>query len=152
MPTLLCGGNQDPTVYYDLNTGLVATILQQANMATNANLNVTVLDVDVTNMADDSREGKSVLSLIGQASMNQWDANMVTGNIQSRFAQSLSFTSDSAIAQARAAGISDQAVLRRIAAAEVLSKYHGGLVSSACTQATREFFDQSFDTTTTMSP
>ena len=31
MPTLICGGNQDPTVYYDINTGSMAKLLQAAS-------------------------------------------------------------------------------------------------------------------------
>ncbi|MCD6251811.1 MAG: hypothetical protein J7J29_05775 [Psychrobacter sp.] len=134
MPTLLCGGNQDPTVYYDLNTGSMSAILQNIDMQNPSfMLNVTVLDVDTTNIEEDSREGKSVLSLIGQASTNRWDVDTVAENVQNSFKASRQFVISRAIQQGNSP------------ANAVLADYHGALVSTACTQATREFFEQNFN-------
>ena len=140
MPTLLCGGNQDPTVFYDLNTGAMKGLLIAANLLNPAasDINVTILDVDTTNEA--ARPNQPVLSFIGQASMNPWDVSTVATSVQTNFLTSRQFVIDRAIQN----GVSPTNA--------VVANYHGGLVSSACTQATREFFDQSFDTTTTMSP
>lgn len=135
MPTLLCGGNQDPTVFYDLNTGAMHGLLRAANLLNPAarDINVTVLDVDTTNEAQ--RPNQPVLSIIGQASMNTWDVNMVASSVQARFAAS------------RQAVITD-AIQKNISPANaVLANYHGELVSTACTQATREFFNQAFKAT-----
>lgn len=123
MPTLLCGGNQDPTVFYDLNTGSMAAIIQ-GSVAQNPAVNVTVLDVDATT-ADD--RNTSNVQLIGQASMNQWNINPVVASVQSNFVTNL-------IATEAQGGL-----------AAVTANYHGGLVSAACTQATREFFEQNFN-------
>lgn len=113
MPTLLCGGHRDPTVYYDLNTGAMTAQLQQAN------LNVTVLDVDNENEAG---RGIPTLLPLGQSALaNPWLMTNTIDNIQSRFNNNVD-----------AAG------------AGLLSSYHGGLVASACTDATREFFNQDF--------
>lgn len=138
MPTLLCGGNLDPTVYYDLNTGAMKGLLLAANLSNPAasDINVTVLDVDTTNEA--ARPNQPVLSFIGQASMNPWDVSTVTTNVQTNFLNNRQFVITSAIQQGQSPSNA------------VLANYHGGLVVTACTQATREFFDQSFDTTTTM--
>ena len=128
MPTLLCGGNQDPTVFYDLNTGSMAQILASASNA-NPALNVTVLDVDATNAA--TRSAPS-LSLIGQASTNPWNISAAVNEVQTRFGASYQATVNNAINN----GVSPQAA--------ILTNYHGGLVSTACMSATRQFFDQNF--------
>ena len=131
MPTLLCGGNQDPTVFYDLNTSSMAAIIQ-GSVAQNPALtvNVTVLDVDATT-ADD-RPNTPNVQLIGQASMNQWNINSVVTSVQSNFVQNL---------QRVVAAGAQQGIPASVA---VLGNYHGGLVSTACTHATREFFNQEF--------
>lgn len=132
MPTLICGGNQDPTVFFDLNTGSVSSILQKVS-ATNpaAKLNITVLDVDATN--SDKRPNKPTLTMIGNASMNPWNIQSVVSNVQGKFASTLQQTVADAIKQ----GVNPQVA--------VLSNYHASLVSTACTNATREFFEQNFN-------
>ncbi|WP_367106148.1 alpha/beta hydrolase family protein [uncultured Psychrobacter sp.] len=142
MPTLLCGGNQDPTVFYDLNTGSMSAILQQLSAQNpQAKLNISVLDVDATNTA--SRPDQMTFTMIGGASMNQWDANTVVTDVQSRFANTYQQISTAAYTQALDAGLSSEQA-QQAAAATILARYHGGLVSSACTNATRQFFDQEF--------
>ena len=130
MPTLICGGNQDPTVYYDINTGSMAKLLQAASANNPAvKLNVTVLDVDTDNM--DSRN-QPTLTMIGQASMNKWNANTVVTSVQTNFSNSVAKVKADADAQGQNSLLA------------FYSNYHGGLVSPACTQATREFFEQNF--------
>ncbi|MGB2139837.1 MAG: alpha/beta hydrolase family protein [Psychrobacter sp.] len=157
MPTLLCGGNNDPTVFYDVNTGSMSAILQQANASPSVNLNITVLDVDTTN--DDDRDQNTVTA-IGSAMSNAWMSTDIIDNIQSRFAtkvqsvQTTAYTNayKAAYATAIQAG-NDQAQANalavesatRAAGAAFLSNYHGELVSTACTQAAREFFKQDFE-------
>lgn len=141
MPTFICGGNQDPTVFYDLNTGSMTAILQQMAQESKKNLNVTVLDVDATNEKD--RPNKNVLTLIGKASSNPWQVNSVIPRVQKQFAKTVDATSSAAYQQAKAAGKSDMEAAQASQAA-VLSSYHGTLASTACTEATREFFDQNF--------
>ena len=137
MPALLCGGNQDPTVFYDINTGSMTAIIQQAGAASGANLNVTVLDVD-------TRGNRGAVTPIGSAMSNPWMSTSIIDNIQGRFSATLTAVQNKAIADAQAAGVTDPTVLAQAAGAAVLASYHGGLVSAACTQATREFFDQEF--------
>ena len=141
MPTLLCGGNQDPTVYFDINTSSMAAIIQ-GNVAQNPALkvNVTVLDVDKTNAA---MRNKPTLTTIGSDMSNPWLMTAATDNVQNRFAATFKSVSDTAAGKVIAAG-GTQIQAAQAAQAAILGSYHGGLVSTACTQATREFFNQSF--------
>lgn len=131
MPTLICGGNQDPTVFFDMNTGTVTALLQKASAANQkSNVNVTVLDVDATNSA--KRPNQPTLTMIGNASMNKWDAQTVVTGVQAKFAGTLQQT----VIDATAQGANPQAA--------ILANYHSGLVGTACFDATRQFFDQEF--------
>ncbi|MGP5271806.1 alpha/beta hydrolase family protein [Psychrobacter faecalis] len=132
MPTFICGGNQDPTVYFDTNTGAVVKLLQ-AEVAKNPakKINITVLDVDADNKAD--RPDKETFTLIGQASMNKWDAVAVKDRVQINFSNSVKKIKDDAAPQGGVASL-----------LAFYTNYHGGLVSPACTEATREFFNQEF--------
>lgn len=137
MPALLCGGNQDPTVFYDINTGSMTAIIQQAGAAPGANLNVTVLDVD-------TRGNRGAVTPIGRAMSNPWMSTSIIDTVQEGFSATLTAVQNKAIADAQVAGVTDSTILAQAAGAAVLASYHGGLVSAACTQATREFFDQEF--------
>ncbi|KAA0914095.1 alpha/beta hydrolase family protein [Psychrobacter sp. ANT_WB68] len=132
MPTFICGGNQDPTVYFDTNTGSMVNLLQ-AEVAKNSakKLNVTVLDVDADNKAE--RPDKQDFIMIGQASMNKWDAVAVKNSVQTNFSNSVKKIKDDAAPQGGVASL-----------LAFYTNYHGGLVSPACTEATREFFNQEF--------
>ena len=131
MPALICGGNQDPTVYFDTNTGAMVKILQAAMIKNpSAKLNITVIDVDTDNAT--SRPDKSTFTMIGQASMNTWKANDVVTSVQTNFSNSVTAVKDKATAQGTNPLLA------------FYSNYHGGLVSPACTQASREFFNQEF--------
>ena len=138
-PTLLCGGTQDPTVFYDLNTTSMKRIIQ-GNVQNNPALkvNVTVLDVD-------TRNNRGEVTVIGSAISNPWMLTPTTTAIQTRFGATLNAVENQAEIDARAAGVTDSAQIARAKGAAVLSIYHGGLVSTACTQATREFFEQNFN-------
>ena len=132
MPTFICGGNQDPTVYFDTNTGSMVKLLQ-AEVAQNPakKLNITVLDVDKDNKAE--RPDKQDFIMIGQASMNKWDAVAVKDSVQTNFSNSVKKIKDDAAPQGGVASL-----------LAFYTNYHGGLVSPACTEATREFFNQEF--------
>ncbi len=137
MPTLLCGGNQDPTVYFDTNTGTMTQLLQAASANNpSATLNITVLDVDKDN--EDTRPDKTTLTTIGHASMNPWNISDVLESVQGNFSNSVQKIRDDATAQG------NNPLL------EFYSNYHGVLVTAACTQATRAFFDQDFSQTDTV--
>lgn len=132
MPTFICGGNQDPTVYFDTNTGSMVKLIQAAAAQNSANkLNITVLDVDTENEA--SRPDYQTLTIIGQASMNPWKVNDVVKKVQTNFSNSVKKVKDDADPNGGVAAL-----------LAFYTKYHGDLVSPACTEATREFFNQEF--------
>lgn len=138
MPTLLCGGSQDPTVFYDLNTGSMSAIINGVSQQSPAaNINVTVLDVD-------TRDKRGAVSSTVSAMSNPWMSTATTDIIQKRFAATLTAVQNKAVADAQAAGVTNPALLQQAAGAAVLGSYHGGLVSASCTEATRQFFDQNF--------
>lgn len=141
-PTLLCGGNQDPTVYYDLNTNSMAAIIR-GNIQSNPtlNVNVTVLDVDKTNA--NARPDNTTVQTIGRAMTNPWVFTSAIDDVQDRFATNFNVVYDTARDNAIDAGGTEQQAAQAAQAA-ILGIYHGGLASTACTQATREFFDQDF--------
>ena len=132
MPTFICGGNQDPTVYFDTNTGAVVKLLQ-AEVAKNPakKINITVLDVDADNKA--LRPDNQTLTIIGQASMNTWKVNDIVKKVQTDFSNSVKKVKDDADPNGGVASF-----------LAFYTNYHGGLVSPACTEATREFFNQEF--------
>ncbi len=156
-PTLLCGGNQDPTVFFDINTSSMAGILNQVSKAPGANLNVTVLDVDKTNKAT---RPQPTVTVIGSAINNPWMTSTAIDDVQNKFAATVNATNTAAYTRAyaaaftaaRQAGQSEteanataMAAGNQAAGFAFLSSYHGGFVSAACTQATREFFEQNFN-------
>lgn len=132
MPTFICGGNQDPTVYFDTNTGSMIKLIQAAAAQNSAKkLNITVLDVDTENEA--SRPDYQTLTIIGQASMNPWKVNDVVKKVQTNFGNSVKKVKDDADPNGGVASL-----------LAFYTNYHGGLVSPACTEATLEFFNQEF--------
>ena len=132
MPTFICGGNQDPTVYFDTNTGSMVKLIQ-TEVAKNPakKLNITVLDVDKDNEAE--RPDYQTLTIIGQASMNPWKVNDVVKKVQTNFSNSVKKVKDDADPNGGVAAL-----------LAFYTNYHGDLVSPACTEATREFFNQEF--------
>ena len=132
MPTFICGGNQDPTVYFDTNTGSMVKLIQ-TEVAKNPTkkLNITVLDVDKDNEAE--RPDYQTLTIIGQASMNPWKVNDVVKKVQTNFSNSVKKVKDDADPNGGVAAL-----------LAFYTNYHGDLVSPACTEATREFFNQEF--------
>ncbi|MBO1530804.1 alpha/beta fold hydrolase [Psychrobacter sp. F1192] len=141
MPTLICGGNQDPTVFYDLNTGAMAGILQQVSASSpTVKLNVTVLDVDATN--DEDRVQNTVTS-IGSAMSNPWMLTSAIPDIQTKFAGTVQLIGKNAYDQTINSG-GTVAEAQYAAQVAIASTYHAGLVSTACINATRQFFDQEF--------
>ena len=122
----------DPTVYFDTNTGSMVKLIQ-TEVAKNPakKLNITVLDVDTDNEAD--RPDYQTLTIIGQASMNPWKVNDVVKKVQTNFSNSVKKVKDDADPNGGVAAL-----------LAFYTNYHGDLVSPACTEATREFFNQEF--------
>ncbi|GAC1372678.1 MAG: hypothetical protein NVS3B3_16750 [Aquirhabdus sp.] len=121
MPVLMCGGNQDPTVFFAPNTQLMAGIMGNV-AAAGAPVVFAMLDVDATNAA------KVGFSSVGLSATAKGTMTVASQQLQTGFAQSL---------QAVAASVPPAQ-----AAAAVASSYHGTLVPPVCTIAARTFFQQ----------
>jgi len=110
-PMLLCAGGNDPTVFYPLNTGLMATLLTaQIHKGF-----VTVVDVDPATSATP------------------------TGALQAGFGAAESAVSTAAYTAAVTAGAS-AAAAAAAAQGAVVQNYHGTLVPPFCAAAARGFF------------
>ncbi|MBO6199059.1 MAG: hypothetical protein J6N79_05670, partial [Psychrobacter sp.] len=79
------------------------------------------------------RPDYQTLTIIGQASMNPWKVNDVVKKVQTNFSNSVKKVKDDADPNGGVAAL-----------LAFYTNYHGDLVSPACTEATREFFNQEF--------
>ncbi|AXI02682.1 alpha/beta hydrolase family protein [Aquirhabdus parva] len=171
MPVLMCGGNQDPTVFFAPNAQLMAGIL--GNIAgAGAPVAFALLDVDTTSKAP---VGFSSAGLNTSVTTNM---KAVAQQAQTGFGTILGATKDAAIEAAKvdpkvvaAANAAGQAAYVKVltaggsqadaaaaakaagtavvtaaatsaATAAVASSYHGSLVPPFCTSAARAFFQQ----------
>lgn len=141
-PMLLCGGNQDPSVTYDVNADAQARIWQATSKQPFA-----LIDVDTTNQDARRAEGKSsyistlpgnVNAKVSQAALEIQNTfatnltNMLTNSYQVAYAQALE--KGKSEAEAKTAG--EQARY-----SQLLSNYHG-MLAPYCLSAANTFFDQ----------
>lgn len=111
-PVLLCGGNGDPTVFYQLHTTVMKTLW------TGLGALITELDVDSAATTPDLFAAE-----------------------KAGFASNKTATATAAVAAALAAGKSS-AEAAIAGATAVVSSYHGTLVPPFCNVAARRFFSQ----------
>lgn len=163
MPVLMCGGNQDPTVFFAPNAQLMAGIMGNV-AAAGAPVAFALLDVDATSA------GKVGFSSAGLSPAVKGVMTAASTQLMGGFSASLQATIDATkadptvlaaasaagntaagqvlsnggtLAEAQAAG--DAAGVAYVTAAAkvaVLTSYHGGLVPPVCTIAARTFFQQ----------
>ncbi len=117
MPVFLCGGNQDPMVFFDVNTSKIANIWKNK-----ADLDITVLDVDNTNAM--SRNNMPTLQFIGKASKDKRNMEQIAKNVQQEFATDI------------------QKTFQASGELGMLMNYHGVSTHKACMDATRQYFNQ----------
>jgi alpha/beta superfamily hydrolase len=171
MPVLMCGGNQDPTVFFAPNSQLMAGIMGNV-AASGAPVAFALLDVDATNAgkvgfssAGLSTAVKGAMTaantqLMGvfgaglQATANaaataaQSDSTVLAGaNTAATAAATAVLTSGGTPAEANAAATAAATAYVTAAATSaaqiaVATNYHGGLVPPVCTVAARTFFQQ----------
>jgi hypothetical protein len=171
MPVLMCGGNQDPTVFFAPNAQLMAGIMGNV-AAAGAPVAFALLDVDATNAAKVgfSSAGLSaavktsittastqLMGIFGQglqATVNaavtatKSDATVLAAaNAAGTAAAKAVLTSGGTPSDAQAAAIAaGTAYVTKAATAAaqiaVATNYHGGLVPPICTLAARTFFQQ----------
>jgi hypothetical protein len=163
MPVLMCGGNQDPTVFFAPNAQLMAGIMGNV-AAAGAPVAFALLDVDATNagkvgfssaglgatvngaMTTASNQLMGAFGSSLQALVNATQSNptvlagaKAAGNAAAQQVLASGGTLAAAQAAAQAAGV---AYVTAAVKAAVATTYHGGLVPPVCTIAARTFFQQ----------
>ena len=133
MPTLLCGGNQDPMVFFDVNTGLINQLWSRQN---NTNLKYAMLDMDISNQAT---RGKAIYHSQGLSTVQDTTLQATATAMQQAFAQRLQLINTNATTIAKASGATD-AQTQQAAQVALLSSYHT-LVEPYCETTARAFFD-----------
>lgn len=120
MPTLFCGGNQDPMVFFDTNTGSMNKVLTSIakGKANDVKLDISILDVDATNA---NRRQQPTLSFIGNGNEHQTTLKTAQQDVQAKFADSYG-------------------KLAKQSTVLLQSGYHSTLVAPACTAAVRAYF------------
>ncbi|MFW2178343.1 MULTISPECIES: alpha/beta hydrolase family protein [unclassified Moraxella] len=118
-PTVMCGGNQDPMVFFDVNTGLMNT-LWQSNYANQASRKLGFIDIDMTNQAT---RAKPIYQTIGLDTIKDNELKATATLMQQGFAQDVQKT-------AQAGG-----------ATGVMVKYHS-LVTPYCMGVAEKMFSQ----------
>ncbi|MDO5769377.1 MAG: hypothetical protein Q4P13_07725 [Psychrobacter sp.] len=141
-PMLLCGGNQDPSVTYDVNADAQARIWQATSKQPFA-----LIDVDTTNQDTRSQEGKltyistlpnNVNAKVNQAALNIQNtfatnlSTMLTNSYQVAYSQAI--TKGKSEAEAKTAG-------NQARYSQLLSSYHG-MLAPYCLSAANTFFDE----------
>ncbi len=117
MPVFLCGGNQDPMVFFDVNTSSMANIWSKKK-----GLDITVLDVDYTNAKE--RNNMPTLQFIGNASKNKRNMDKIAKGVQKDFATEVNKT------------------FKASGKLGMLMNYHSPLTHTACADATSQYFAQ----------
>ena len=125
MPVIMCGGNQDPMVFFDVNTSLMKTLWDTDTNKTSAT-KLGIIDIDVTNRA--TRQ-KPVYQTLGFDTVNNNSIQSQSEKMQAGFASKVQ--NIAAIAAANG-GNPSQAVAMQ---------YHG-LVTPYCMGVAPTLFSQ----------
>ena len=125
MPVIMCGGNQDPMVFFDVNSSLMKTLWDTDTNKTSAT-KVGIIDIDITNRA--TRQ-KPVYQTLGFDTVNNNSIQSQSEKMQAGFASKVQ--NIAAIATANG-GNPSQAVAMQ---------YHG-LVTPYCMGVAQTLFSQ----------
>lgn len=125
MPVIMCGGNQDPMVFFDVNTSLMKTLWDTDANKTSAT-KLGIIDIDVTNRA--TRQ-KPVYQTLGFDTVNNNSIQSQSEKMQAGFASKVQNIAANAAANG---GNPSQAVAMQ---------YHG-LVTPYCMGVAQTLFSQ----------
>ena len=125
MPVIMCGGNQDPMVFFDVNTSLMKTLWDTDTNKTSAT-KLGIIDIDITNRA--TRQ-KPVYQTLGFDTVNNNSIQSQSEKMQAGFASKVQ---NIAVNAAANGGNSSQAVAMQ---------YHG-LVTPYCMGVAQTLFSQ----------
>lgn len=143
-PVFMCGGNQDPSVTFEVNSYAQALIWRHSN-----NTPFAMLDVDITNLADREKEGKSAYISTLPTSVDH-QMQPIISEIQAGFASELNAMLDAAEKEAYEQAIQAGKTEAEASAAVIQAKkarllqsydYHT-MVDPYCLSAANRFFDQ----------
>ena len=141
-PMLLCGGNQDPSVTYDVNADAQARIWQST-----AKQPFALIDMDLTNQQARGKIGKSTYVTTLPPSVDN-NVRAAATAIQEKFTSNLTtlLTNTYQVAYAKAIGegksvAEAQAAGQTASYTEQLTRYHG-MIAPYCLSAANVFFDQ----------
>lgn len=125
MPVIMCGGNQDPMVFFDVNTSLMKTLWDTDANKTSAT-KLGIIDIDITNRA--TRQ-KPVYQTLGFDTVNNNSIQSQSEKMQAGFASKVQNIAANAAANG---GNPSQAVAMQ---------YHG-LVTPYCMGVAQTLFSQ----------
>lgn len=125
MPVIMCGGNQDPMVFFDVNSSLMKTLWDTDTNKTSAT-KLGIIDIDVTNRA--TRQ-KPVYQTLGFDTVNNNSIQSQSEKMQAGFASKVQNIAANAAANG---GNPSQAVAMQ---------YHG-LVTPYCMGVAQTLFSQ----------
>lgn len=136
-PVVLCGGNQDPTVFFDVNTGIVNNLWKANNTASTMS-KFGVIDIDTSNQ---STRQQPIYQTRGLTTMmdNQLKADAAT--MQDGFTQNINQMANVAARIAAQAPNSTPASVQAAARTAVLTQYHS-TVTPYCMGVAERMFNQ----------
>lgn len=140
MPVMLCGGNQDPSVFYNLNADAMTAIWKGA-AGKGFPIKMAKLDVDLTNQKTNTFESVG----LGSDMNNTLKADFQ--KLQGVFATEVKAIADAAAQQAakqvvQNGGSNEQALAAgKLAAAQAVGAAYHAIVAPYCASAARDFFD-----------
>ncbi|WP_230661674.1 alpha/beta hydrolase family protein [Psychrobacter sp. I-STPA10] len=143
-PTLLCGGNQDPIVFFDVNSTSLASIWKNDKTI---NVTFALLDIDTSNEIERAKAGRQTYISTLPTMVNS-AVETVAKPLQRQFSQQLNMiktnTYTVAYTTALQGGASQEqanAQATQAATFAVFSQYHS-IVMPYCLAASQTFFDQ----------
>ncbi len=137
IPVVLCGGNQDPMVFFDVNTSLINGLWIGLKRL-NTNMKFGVIDVDATNAS--SRTDRQTYQSNGLPTVIDNTLRADAQLKQQAFATNLQALQTSTFTTAILEGKTTEEA-KQLATQTVMAKYHG-LVAPHCMASARTFFNQ----------
>ncbi|ELA09727.1 hypothetical protein MOMA_04975 [Moraxella macacae 0408225] len=135
-PTVLCGGNQDPTVFFDVNTTLTHGIWKGLRGKT-PGYQFGMIDMDISNQATRQRD---VYATHGLVTVSDNALKTQAAAMQLAFSQDIGALAKNTVAFAMKNGKTEEQA-KQLAAQAVAAKYHSTL-APYCMATARTFFQQ----------
>lgn len=136
-PMVLCGGNQDPMVFFDVNTNLMQNLWLNTS---HSNMKVGFVDIDATNQEERQKKNLSTYKTYGFNTMMDNQINLTNQKMQKAFANQLQAVTTQIVTNEMMSG-KTQEMATQLAKTAVLTKYHG-FVTPYCMASAQAFFNQ----------